>query len=32
MEHFKREQIAYLDYNNNRRSKAKLRGLSPAIH
>ena len=32
MEHFKWELIAYLDYYNNRRIKAKLKGLPPAIH
>ena len=32
MEHFKQEPIDYLDYHNNRRIKAKLKGLSPAIH
>lgn len=32
MEHFKAELINYLDYYNNRRSKAKLKGLPPAIH
>ena len=32
MEHFKRELIDYLDYYNNRRIKAKLRGLPPALH
>ena len=32
MEHFKRELIDYLDYYNNRRIKAKLKGLPPAIH
>ena len=32
MEHFKRELIDYLDYYNNRRIKAKLKGLSPAVH
>ena len=32
MEHFKEELIEYMDYYNNRRSKAKLKGLSPAIH
>ncbi|HPK35362.1 MAG TPA: IS3 family transposase [Oscillospiraceae bacterium] len=32
MEHFKAELIEYLDYYNNRRSKAKLKGLPPAIH
>jgi transposase InsO family protein len=32
MEHFKTELIDYLDYYNNRRSKAKLKGLPPAIY
>lgn len=32
MEHFKAELIDYLDYYNNRRRKAKLKGLPPAIH
>ena len=32
MEHFKRELIEYLDYYNNRRIKAKRKGLPPAIH
>ena len=32
MENFKQELIAYLDYYNNRRIKAKLKGLPPAIH
>ena len=32
IEHFKRELIDYLDYYNNRRIKAKLKGLPPAIH
>jgi putative transposase len=32
MEHFKKELIDYLDYYNNHRSKAKLKGLPPAIH
>ena len=32
MEHFKRELINYLDYYNNRRIKAKLKGLPPAVH
>ena len=32
MEHFKQELIAYLGYYNNRRIKAKLKGLPPAIH
>lgn len=32
IEHFEAELIEYLDYYNNRRSKAKLKGLPPAIH
>ena len=32
MEHFKQKLVAYLDYYNNRRIKAKLKGLPPAIH
>ncbi len=32
MEHFKQELFAYLDYYNNRRIKAKLKGLPPALH
>ena len=32
MEHFKQEVLNYLDYYNNRRIKAKLKGLPPAIH
>ena len=32
MEHFKQELTAYLDYYNNRRIKAKLKGLPPALH
>lgn len=32
MEHFKRELVDYLDYYNNRRIKAKLKGLPPAMH
>ena len=32
MEHFKQELIDYLDYYNNHRIKAKLKGLPPAIH
>ena len=32
MEHFKQELSEYLDYYNNRRIKAKLKGLPPAIH
>ena len=32
MEHFKQELIDYLDYYNNRRIKAKLKGLPPAVH
>ena len=32
MEHFKLELLDYLDYYNNHRIKAKLKGLPPAIH
>lgn len=32
LEHIKQELIDYLDYYNNRRIKAKLKGLSPAIY
>lgn len=32
MAHFKAELISWLDYYNNRRIKAKLKGLPPAIH
>lgn len=32
MEHFKQELVDYLDYYNNRRIKAKLKGLPPAIY
>ena len=32
MEHFKQKLIEYLDYYNNRRIKAKLKGLPPAIY
>ena len=32
MEHFKEELVLYLDYYNNRRVKAKLKGLPPALH
>ena len=32
MEHFMQELFAYLDYYNNRRIKAKLKGLPPALH
>ena len=32
MEHFKQELFDYLDYYNNRRIKAKLKGLPPALH
>ena len=32
MEHFKRELVEYLDYYNNRRIKAKLKDLPPALH
>ena len=31
-EHFKAELIDFLDYYNNRRIKAKLKGLPPAQH
>ena len=31
IEHFKQELIAYLDYYNNPRIKAKLKGLPPAF-
>ena len=32
IEHFKSELIDYLDYYNNRRIKAKLKGLPPVLH
>ena len=32
VEHFKLELLDYLDYYNNRRIKAKPKGLPPAIH
>ena len=32
MQHFKQELIDHLDYYNNRRIKAKLKDLPPAIH
>ena len=32
LEQFKQELVEYLDYYNNRRIKAKLKGLPPAIH
>ena len=32
MQHFKQELMEYLDYYNNCRIKAKLKGLPPAIH
>ena len=32
MGHFEQELIAYLNYYNNCRIKAKLKGLPPAIH
>ena len=32
MEHFKQELVEYLDYYNNHRIKAELKGLPPAIH
>ena len=31
MEHFKQELVEYLDYYNNRRIKAKLKGLKCSI-
>ena len=31
-EHFKTELIEYIDYYNNRRIKARLKGLPPALH
>lgn len=31
-EHFRAELIEYLDYYNNHRGKAKLKGLPPALH
>ena len=32
MEHIKTELVEYIDYYNNRRIKARLRGLPPALH
>jgi len=32
IDHFKEELIAYIDYYNNRRIKARLKGLPPALH
>ena len=32
LEHFKAELIDYIDYYNNRRIKARLKGLPPALH
>ena len=32
LEQFKAELFDYLDYDNNHRRKAKLKGLPPAIH
>lgn len=32
LEHFEQELIDYLDYYNNRRIKANLTGLPPALH
>ena len=32
MEHFKAELVDYIDYYNNRRIKARLKGLPPALH
>lgn len=31
MEHFKQELIEYIDYHNNRRIKARLKGWPPAL-
>ena len=32
VDHFKQELIRYIDYYNNRRIKARLKGLPPALH
>ena len=32
VDHFKKELIRYIDYYNNRRIKARLKGLPPALH
>ena len=32
MEHFKQQLFGYIDYCNNKRIKAKLKGLPPALH
>jgi putative transposase len=32
IDQFKDELVNYLDYYNNRRIKAKLKGLPPALH
>ena len=32
IDHFKEELITYIDYYNNRRIKARLKGLPPALH
>ena len=32
VDHFKRDLINYIDYYNNRRIKARLKGLPPALH
>ena len=32
MDHFRSELIEYIDYYNNRRIKARLKGLPPALH
>ena len=32
MDHFKTELVEYLEYYNNRRIKARLKGLPPALH
>ena len=32
MDHFRQVLIEYIDYYNNRRIKARLKGLPPALH
>ncbi len=32
LDHFKKELVDYIDYYNNRRIKARLKGLPPALH
>ena len=32
VDHFKQELIEYIDYYNNKRIKARLKGLPPALH